>query len=149
MASHERIRVTPTSGARGPDGSEATPGHLRGQGLADLPASREAETSAGHPVVRRHPETGPRAPFGGPAFTAHIPDLGTIESRPLLRYRFEHTTKPECACRFRWRNGTAAFRDNRRTRHFALNDYPGRRGGRVVHRVTIGGNRPRPGVVRI
>ena len=133
--------VHSTAGAYGPDGPEATLGYLREQGLADLATSREVETSAEHPVVRRHPETGRRALFVNPAFTTHISGLSKNESRPLLRYLFEHATKPELTFRCRWQNGTVAFWDNRCTQHYALNDYPGQR--RVAHRVTIGGDRPR------
>jgi len=72
-------------------------------------------------------------------------EIGGVDlSNPHL---FEHATMPERTCRFRWQNGTVAFRDDRCAQHCAVNDYQGQR--RVAHRVTIGGYRPRPYVVRI
>lgn len=63
------------------------------------------------------------------------------ESAPLLNFLFEHQTKPEFTCRFNWRVGSLAFWDNRCTIHNPVNDYHGFR--RVMHRVTLAGDRPR------
>jgi len=62
------------------------------------------------------------------------------ESAPLLRFLYEHATRPEFTCRFRWQPGSIAFWDNRCCLHLALDDYPGRR--RLMHRVQIRGTRP-------
>ena len=62
------------------------------------------------------------------------------ESKPLLEFLYDHATKPEFTCRFRWRNGSLAVWDNRCTLHLAIDDYDGKR--RLLHRTTIAGERP-------
>ena len=62
------------------------------------------------------------------------------ESAPLLSWLYQHAVRPEFTCRFRWRANSIAFWDNRCVQHNAINDYQGQR--RVMHRVTIEGERP-------
>jgi taurine dioxygenase len=66
--------------------------------------------------------------------------MSEAESRPLLNLLFEHSTRPEFTCRFRWSNRTLAIWDNRCTLHYAVNDYDGYR--RLLHRTTFAGERP-------
>lgn len=73
---------------------------------------------AHHPIVRTHPETGRRALYCSDAHTVGVEGWTEEESRP----------------------GSVAFWDNRCSQHNALNDYHGYR--RVMHRVTIAGDRP-------
>ena len=75
--------------------------------------------------------------FSNPDFTVRCEGWTEAESRPRLEYRYRHGSRPEFTCRFRWRRGSLAFRDNRATWHYALNDYPGQR--RHLHRITIEG----------
>jgi taurine dioxygenase len=96
-----------------------------------------ATQDAIHPVVIRHPETGCKALYVNPGFTLRFESWTNEESRPLLDYLYRHAVRPEFTIRFRWREGTLAFWDNRSTWHFAVNDYHGAR--RLLHRITIEG----------
>jgi alpha-ketoglutarate-dependent taurine dioxygenase len=92
-----------------------------------------------HPVVRVHPETGARGLFVNPTFTAGIEGLSPTESTAVLDLLYRHSTEPERTVRWRWRPGDVAFWDNRATAHYATADYDERR---VMHRVTLAGERP-------
>jgi taurine dioxygenase len=99
------------------------------------------EYSAEHPVVRVHPETGRKALYVNVGHTARFKGWTADESAPLLNFLFQHQTKPEFTCRFSWEPGSIAFWDNRCAQHHPVNDYHGFR--RVMHRVTLKGDRPR------
>lgn len=99
------------------------------------------EYLAEHPAVRTHPETGRKALYVNVAHTVRLKDMTEEESAPLLHYIFQHQTRPEFTCRFAWRVGSLAFWDNRCTQHNPVNDYHGYR--RVMHRITLAGDRPR------
>jgi taurine dioxygenase len=130
-------------------------GHLRAvhsSALADVSKTREdrmrdhgaahdREFVAEHPVVRTHPETGLKALYVNVAHTSRFADMTEEESRPLLRYLFEHSIRPEFTCRFRWHVGSIALWDNRCTMHNPINDYHGHT--RTMHRITLGGDVPR------
>ncbi len=98
------------------------------------------DREAVHPVVRTHPATGRKALYVNCAHTSHFTGMTREESLPILRFLFEHQSRPEFTCRFRWRENSLAFWDNRCTHHYALNDYHGYR--RLMHRITIEGETP-------
>jgi taurine dioxygenase len=100
----------------------------------------EADREIAHPVVRVHPVTGRRALFVNSIYTTRFEGMTPAESRPLLKFLYEHAIQPEFTCRLRWRTGDLAVWDNRCTMHYAINDYDGQR--RLMHRTTIKGERP-------
>jgi taurine dioxygenase len=118
------------------DVSKTREDRMRDSGLGDA-----KEYLAEHPVVRTHSETGRKALYVNVAHTVRFAGMTDDESRPLLRYLFEHSVRPEFTCRFRWRTGSLALWDNRCTLHFPINDYHGH--ARTMHRITLAGDVPR------
>lgn len=102
--------------------------------------SEAAHGEVEHPVIRTHVETGRKALYVNGNFTVRFKGMTEEESAPLLQFLYQHAVRPEFTCRFRWRPNSIAFWDNRAVQHYAINDYHGER--RVMHRVTIEGERP-------
>lgn len=93
-----------------------------------------------HPVIRTHPETGEQSIYVNRAFTRKILGLSDDESDALLEVLFQQANHPEYQCRFRWRDHSIAFWDNRACQHYAVSDYwPSER---IAERVTIVGDTP-------
>jgi taurine dioxygenase len=109
--------------------------------IRDAGTKDDREFVSEHPVVRTHPETGRKALYVNVAHTARFVDMTEDESRPLLRYLFEHSVRPEFTCRFRWGVGSLALWDNRCAMHNPVNDYHGFT--RTMHRITLAGDVPR------
>ncbi len=89
---------------------------------------------AEHPVVRTHPETGEKVLFVN-AFATHFTNFHTAANvrfgqdavpgaSHLLNYLISQASIPEYQVRFRWRQNSVAFWDNRSTQHYAVMDYP-------------------------
>ena len=92
-----------------------------------------------HPVVRTHPETGRKALFVNANSTTQIVGLSERENERLLPFLCDHIGSPEFQCRFKWAPHSIAFWNNRAAQHLAVPDYEERR---VMHRVTLAGDRP-------
>jgi taurine dioxygenase len=105
-------------------------------GVADKPQYPRAN----HPVVRTHPVTGRKALYVNRGFTTCINGIPRDESDGILAYLFAHMENPIFQCRFRWRENSIAFWDNRCVQHRAMWDYwPHTRSG---NRVTVAGDTP-------
>lgn len=100
----------------------------------------EADRETRHPAICRHPETGLEMLFINPTYTTRIDGYCEADSTALLSRLFQHCTRPEFSCRFRWSAGSLALWDNRSTMHYAVNDYDGHR--RCLYRTTIRGEAP-------
>ena len=68
---------------------------------------------AEHPVVRTHDATSLRALYVCRAFTKHFVGWSVRESRGLLEYLFEQSTRIEFQFRHRWRKKDLVMWDNR------------------------------------
>ena len=93
-----------------------------------------------HPVIRTHEETGEPVLFVNPGFTSYIKELSSGESRALLQFLYEHSTRPQYTVRWHWNQGDVAFWDNRVTQHAVVPDFSGQH--RVIQRVTLRGSAP-------
>jgi taurine dioxygenase len=96
--------------------------------------------SVEHPVVRTHPDTGEHGLYVNCAFTQSIKGLSKKESDWLLDHLYAQAAIPEYQCRFRWRENSVAFWDNRACQHYAAGDYAPAM--RHMERVTIVGDKP-------
>ena len=105
---------------------------------------RNAPTSAVHPIVRVHPDTGRKALYLSPAFTTHFEGMTVSESAPLINFLYAHATQSQFGCRLHWQQGSLALWDNRVSLHHAVADYFGEvaKHRRVMRRATIEGEVP-------
>jgi len=132
--------MTAIHSARRPYGLNAMSRYAAGERSMKYLYSENAHAEVEHPVIRTHAETGRKCLYVNGTFTIRFNDMTEEESAPLLDYLYQHAVRPEFTCRFRWEKGSIAFWDNRCVQHNAINDYHGQR--RVMHRVTIEGERP-------
>ncbi|SNQ48444.1 Alpha-ketoglutarate-dependent sulfate ester dioxygenase [Frankia canadensis] len=98
-----------------------------------------------HPVVRVHPETGERALFVSPSFTAkegQIVGFSPKQSRQILDLFYDQISRAEFTVRFKWNPGDVAFWDNRATAHLGPSDLGHLDFDRVLYRVTLEGEVP-------
>lgn len=84
-----------------------------------------AAAEATHPVIIEIEKNGRKALYVNESFTRNFDGWRPEESRALLRYLYEHATRPEFTCRFRWQPDSLVVWDNRSAAHRVLNDYQG------------------------
>ena len=116
------------------------PGQQEG-GEERIARARRETPPVVHPLVVVHPLSGRRVLYVNPTFTTRIVGLAPQESRAILDLLFAHLLKPEFQVRHRWQVDDVAVWDNRATQHYATGDYYPQY--RRMHRITVGGDRPR------
>ena len=79
-------------------------------------------TENSHPVIRTHPETLKKCFFVNSIYVHHFEGMSVEESQDLLEFLYTESTRPEYSCRFRWKNNSVAFWDNRCVQHLAIHD---------------------------
>ena len=92
-----------------------------------------------HPVVRTHPITGEKALFLNKVTGSRLVGLTDHENDLLVPFLLDHVREPEFQCRVRWELDCIVMWDNRCTQHCGVPDFSERR---IMHRVTIAGDRP-------
>lgn len=108
-------------------------------GLARLYGQNEKEAArALHPLVRKHDESGKLALFACRAFTEQVEGWSRQESKALLEFLFEHSTRMEYQARHHWRAGDLVMWDNRSVLHYAVHDHG--EDERVIHRLQVVGD---------
>ena len=107
----------------------------KGDNYARMESLSRDNPPMAHRLVRRHPVTGRKHLYLSESFTTHIVGVDEEESQRVLDFLFRHVAKPEFQCRFKWRENSVAFWDNRAALHYAVADYWPET--RVMNRVTI------------
>lgn len=91
------------------------------------------ETSATHPLLRRHPVSGRIALYlTTPARCAHVSGMDDTAAQELVARLYAHSTAPENTFRHQWAEGDVVMWDNGCVLHCA--DHSGVVGDRVMHR---------------
>lgn len=102
--------------------------YFRGQPEFDLSTperyreARLAYEASAQPVVRTHPETGRKALYVS-GRTEYFVDMTEEESRPLIDYLIDFSTRPENLYRHQWEEDDLVVWDNRSVLHYAVADY--------------------------
>jgi len=88
---------------------------------------REKFPQMEHPLVCRHPESGRKMLYINQAWTIGIKGLTRDESDAVLNMLKRHSVRDIFCCRFRYRNNSLMFWDNRAVQHSPNSDYTGNR----------------------
>lgn len=102
----------------------------------DIRPSDSAMATQLHPIIRRHPETGPLGVFGCVGYIIGIDGMDDGEARELLLELWHWQTRDEFVYRHRWEPDMLVMWDNRSVLHKATGGYDGH--DRLLHRTTIG-----------
>jgi taurine dioxygenase len=93
-----------------------------------------------HPLVRTHPETGRKALYLGPDTSLPL-DMEPESGAALIHALMDRTTQPDQVYAHVWRPGDLVVWDNHTMVHRAT-EYARDRYRRLMHRVTVRGERP-------
>jgi len=105
-----------------------------------LPAA-SAKKSYLHPLVRTHPITKKKTLFINPVYSISIEGMPEQQSTELFMKLYDHMLKEQYIFRHKWKPNMLIAWDNRAVMHQAEGGYDGYE--RLLHRITIAGDRPR------
>lgn len=91
--------------------------------------------------MRTHPETGRRALYVHPLKMQSIEGMTTEDSERFVHGLLDETIDRSEIYRHKWQLGDLVLIDNRACLHKAAKDYDPKM-GRIMHRMTIEGDRP-------
>ena len=94
-----------------------------------------------HPIVRTHPRTKRKCLYVNQQYTVGIEGMGTEESRELVDFLIQHTTRPEHLYTHRWAAGDFLVWDDCAVQHRAIADYTFEQ-HRLIHRTAVMGSVP-------
>ena len=100
---------------------------------------REKWPPVEHPVVRTHPVTGRKALFLNKVTGSRLAGVSDRENDLLVPFLLDHVRDPSFQCRVHWEPDMVVMWDNRAAQHCGVPDFTDRR---IMHRVTIAGDRP-------
>ncbi|HEX2241761.1 MAG TPA: TauD/TfdA family dioxygenase [Gammaproteobacteria bacterium] len=126
-----------------PDDVKARIDNLTARHVYDKRATKREQTneqddslsSAVHPLVRIHPETGRKSLYVSRLMTRNVIGMDRKESDDLLEMLCTHAERPEFVYAHRWSVGDLLIWDNRAVNH-ARNDFPPEQ-ERHLRRITI------------
>lgn len=107
--------------------------------LKIIPSDRAKECKT-HPIIRTHPDTGEKILWLSSNYTLGIEGLHENESKVLLSFLCDFSTREEFVYRHKWQKNMLIMWDNRRVQHFADGGFDGHR--RVMWRTTVAGSVP-------
>jgi taurine dioxygenase len=109
--------------------------------VTGLSLGEDDETSAEHPVFRRHPLSGRTALYmSTPGRCAAISGMSDEEAKEMVDFLFAHSTRADNTYRHRWSHGDVVMWDNGCVLHRA--DHGQVAGDRVMHRGMVAGYGP-------
>ena len=133
LSPEEQERLRGLSTVNGLDGHEDTRAEDREQ--YDKPII--------HPMVRKHPLHDSHAVYFHITKTKHIVGMSPEDSRAYLEDLLGRVIQPDLTYHHVWRKGDVLVIDDRATMHRAHGDYD-RRESRILWRIIVEGDRPRP-----
>ncbi len=89
-----------------------------------------------HPLVCVHPHSGRKMLFVNESWTTKICGLEPHESEAILKFLYQHASRPEFQFRLNWENNALCIWDNLAVQHRGIPDYSG---PRLMHRVSVTG----------
>lgn len=92
-------------------------------GIQALERIKKENPPVEHPLVVVQPKTGKKALYVDEMHVSQIKEMHPEESKWLLEFLYQHTSKPEFQCRIRWSNNAVIMWDNLCVKHRGVHDF--------------------------